>query len=162
MLKSILLIVVVVVFAGAVGFVFAGLGGDPVGEESAVTEADLDRSVADEGGGEGDDVVYYEIDVPAVNPREERLTRYIKTKIMLKIKQENEELALKRIEQKNPEIMNWLVVNLSEHTIEEISGARNKRRLERQILDAINGLIVTGQGNKALVEDALFVELLVE
>ena len=162
MLKSILLIVVVVVFAGAVGFVFAGLGGEPVEEERAVTEGDLDRPVADDGASEGDDVIYHEIDVPAVNPREERLTRYIKTKIMLKITNENEELALKRIEQKNPEIMNWLVVNLSEHTIEEISGARNKRRLERQILDAVNGLIVTGQGNKALVEDALFVELLVE
>jgi len=161
-LRGIVLVVAIALAAGAGGFLSAGLSGPKAASDQAgeVTQADLDLAPEAEEEASEEEAMYYELDVPAVNPREERLTRFVKMKLSLKIKKTRYADVEARIKEKQPEILNWLVVNLSDHSLEELTGAANINGLRRQIHDAVNELI---DGEKeGLIEDVLIQEFMVE
>ena len=159
-LINILLVVAIMAVAGAAGLFAAGVlqRKSSEGETEEVTQADLNKPEQKPAKEDPKNALeYYELDVPAVNLREERLARFLKTTLSLAVKQENFDDFTKLVEKKTPLILNWLVVNLSDRTVEECTGARNRNRLRRQILEALNELL----DDRNLVEDVLFQEFAV-
>ena len=130
-------------------------------EVAAAALPEIGGTTAAEGKGQkAEDVVYYAFDPVLVNLAEERLTRYIRATVTLKIAQEDYDEVAKRIEEKKPVLVNWLVVNLSDRTLAEVTGAKNLNRLRRQILDAFNDEL--SGGGKPMVQEVLFQEFAVQ
>lgn len=160
-LINVLLVVAIIALAGAAGLFAAGMlqRKSPESGTEEIAQADLDapkqKPVAED---PKNAIQYYELDVPAVNLREERLARFLKAKLSLAVRKENFDAFQKRIEEKTPMILNWLVVNLSDRTLEECTGARNRNRLRGQILEALNELLDNGN----LIEEVLFQEFAVQ
>jgi len=161
-LINVLLVVAIIAVAGGGGLFAAGMlqrkkPSEP--EPRDIAQADLDRPEQKPVEEDPNNALeFYELDVPAVNLREERLTRFLKAKLSLAVKKENFPEFQELIEKKTPVILNWLVVNLSDCTLEECTGARNRNRLRRQIHEALNDLL----DGRNLIEDVLFQEFAVQ
>jgi len=160
-LINILLVVAIIAVAGTAGIFAAGMlqrkAPDP--ETQEIAQADLDKPDQKPAKDDPEDAVeYHEIDVPAVNLQEERLSRFLKAKLSLAVKKENDPAFKKLLDERMPVILNWLVVNLSDRTVEECTGARNCNRLRRQIHEALNDLL----GDQDYIEEVLFLEFTVQ
>lgn len=102
------------------------------------------------------------VKLPAIiaNLNEPKMQRYIHVVIILAITKENQsavsELAAKRKE----EIKNWLVTYLSNLSMEEVRGATNLNRIQRELLDLLNEQLFPNQ--KPRISRVLFEEFQVQ
>jgi flagellar FliL protein len=95
-----------------------------------------------------------------VNLSEERLTRYLRVKLILVV-DESQEKVVKDLFDKNKAILkNWLISHLSDKTLAEVSGASGVNRLRREIQDQFNAILFPDGSEK--IRDVLFEEFVVQ
>jgi len=95
-----------------------------------------------------------------VNLSEERLTRYLRVKLILVV-DGSQEKAVKELFDKNKAILkNWLISHLSDKTLAEVSGASGVNRLRREIQDQFNATLFPDGSEK--IRDVLFEEFVVQ
>jgi flagellar FliL protein len=95
-----------------------------------------------------------------VNLNEERLTRYLKVKILL-VSDAREEKALgDLVQKKKPLLRNWLIAYLSDKSLQEISGAAGMNKLRREIWHQFNAELYPDGSEKIL--DIFFEEFVVQ
>lgn len=149
--KGMILLLVVSLFAGGAGFAVPMLlpkSTEKEGSSSHKGEQGLGKFAFVDFG----DVV--------VNLSEERLTRYLRVKIMLKI-DEMEEKTFTEFLTKNKAILkNWVISYLSDKSLQEVSGGGGVNRLRREILEQFNTLLYPGGQEK--IRDVLFTEFNVQ
>jgi flagellar basal body-associated protein FliL len=156
-LPLIALMAVVVIAAGAAGFVAsAGLGRASAPAAERETE-DATTALPAEGPAEPDKkagapvYVFVPFGEAVANLADERLTRYLRVSFSLKILKENQEKAGPAIEAHKPELMNWLLGHLADKTCTEVAGRAGIDNLRREILAAFNRIL-----GRPWVEDVLF------
>ena len=87
-----------------------------------------------------DHAKYKYVDLPIVTAslNEERMSRYVRVVIKLAICEEDFSSVGKTIEEKQPELLNWLQVYLAGCTLEDVRGDKNLNRILRVINDEFN------------------------
>lgn len=107
-----------------------------------------------------EDYKYYEFTPITVNLKEPRLDRYIRATITLAVKKDDwNDGGGKSIEEREPQLRNWLTVYFSEQTLDDVRGKKKLNRIRREIKDAINDQL---GGFAPLVDQVLFKEFAVQ
>lgn len=95
-----------------------------------------------------------------VNLSEERLTRYLRVKLILAVDQSQEKTVKDLFDQNKAILKNWLISHLSDKTLAEVSGASGVNRLRREIQDQFNAILFPDGSEK--IHDVLFEEFVVQ
>jgi len=96
-----------------------------------------------------------------VNLAEGRLTRYLKVGIALQVKKESAETVKKVVNGERQALFrNWLIIHLSDLTLEDVKGSSSVNRLRSEILEGFNRLL--SKYCEARVEDVLFEEFSIQ
>jgi flagellar basal body-associated protein FliL len=137
MLKSVLVGVVVVLVAAAAGGVIGKLiGASPETASAGQAEVPPETEKKQDG-----DLVYFDMEPITVNLNEPRLARYIRATLSLAINKKDNSKANEVIQQKMPELKNWLILYLADCSLDEVRGARNLSRILREIQDCFNEML---------------------
>jgi flagellar protein FliL len=95
-----------------------------------------------------------------VNLGEERLTRYLRLKIMLVVDGAHEKSVQEHLEKQKAFLKSWLIGYLSDLSLQEVSRAVGVNRLRREIRDQFNAML--WPDGRELVQDVLFDEFVVQ
>jgi flagellar FliL protein len=95
-----------------------------------------------------------------VNLAEERLTRYLRVKLVLVVAQAEEKEMTEEVTKNKAILKNWLIGYLSDKSLKEVNGTAGVNRLRREILEQFNSLLGAGRVDK--VHDVLFEEFVVQ
>ncbi len=90
---------------------------------------------------EVEDCVYYDMEPVTVNLKDPRMTRHVRATLTLALAPDDAGMAQRRIEEKLPELKNWLIVYLNDCTLDDVSGARSLNRIRRDVEDAYNEIL---------------------
>ncbi len=99
-------------------------------------------------------------DPVVVNLNEDRLTRYLKIKILLVVDARDEKPVTELVLKKKPALRNWLIANLSDKSLPEVSGAAGLNKMRREIWHQFNGELFSDGSEKVL--DIFFEEFVVQ
>jgi flagellar basal body-associated protein FliL len=104
---------------------------------------------------------YYDLEPVIANLNEPSATRYVRVTITFEM---SEKIAPDKgkafIDERKPELTNWLNIYLASQAVEDIRGDKNLRRIQSQILNAFNEkLFPSGQGG---IKQVLFKEFAVQ
>lgn len=100
----------------------------------------------------GGQYVYYEFAQITVNLDEPRLSRHIT--VALSLAMSKDQTAL--IEQRLPELKNWLTVYLTGLTLDDLRGPKNLNRIRREVQDNFNHIL--WPEGKGFIEQVFFKE----
>lgn len=102
------------------------------------------------------------VKLPAIiaNLNEPKMQRYIHVVIILGVTKENQSAVSDLVAKRKEEIKNWLVTYLSNLSMEEVRGATNLNRIQREILDMVNEHLFPNQ--KPRISRVLFEEFQVQ
>ena len=114
---------------------------------------------ADKGVTQGGEFTYYDFEAVVANLDEPRLARYVRVVVTLAVKRESFSAAQALLEKKKPELRHWLTIYFSNCKLDDVRGAPNLNRIQREILDALNNQLWPNQ--KPLVDHVLFKEFAV-
>ncbi len=164
-LPKVIIVIVVVIFAGA-GFTFSRmLAGSPVSQTNGVSEQgqsyqlenkEIRGSVADSQKG-----WYYHLEPVIANLDVDDVTRYVKASLTLEVSSEvDEKNGRVFIDEKKPILTNWLTVYLASLGLEDIRGDSNLKRIQSQVLDAFNEKLFPD--SKPKIMSVLFKEFAVQ
>jgi flagellar protein FliL len=95
-----------------------------------------------------------------VNLAEERLTRFLRVKLILVVDVAQEKQATELIAKNKAILKNWLISHMSDKGLQEVSGAGGVNRLRREIQDQFNALLYQDGSDK--IRDVLFEEFVVQ
>ncbi len=95
-----------------------------------------------------------------VNLSEERLTRYLRVKLVLVVGQAEEKEMTEEVTKNKAILKNWLISYLSDKSLKDVNGTANVNRLRREIQEQFNSLLGAGKVDK--VHDVLFEEFVVQ
>jgi flagellar basal body-associated protein FliL len=149
--QSTLLVTVVVCLAAAAGgfAVPMFLGGPRAKGEKAPTEnAEAQPALVSF----GEPVI--------VNLAEERLSRYLRVRLMLVIEPAEEKAVSERLQKKKSFLRSWLLSYLSDQTVQGIIGGSGQNRIRREIRDQFNAMLFPDGAEKII--DILFEEFNVQ
>jgi flagellar FliL protein len=94
-----------------------------------------------------------------VNLNEDRLTRYLKVKVLLVVAEKDEKAITDLIQKHKPALKNWLIGHLSDKSLQEVSGAAGVNKLRREIWHEFNKELYPDGSEKIL--DIFFEEFVV-
>lgn len=95
-----------------------------------------------------------------VNLAEERLTRYLRLKIVLIVEEEAEATVTTMLEKKKAPMKGWLISHLTGKTLKDVQGTVGVNRLQREILERFEDILYpTGHG---ALKNVMFEEYLVQ
>jgi flagellar basal body-associated protein FliL len=95
-----------------------------------------------------------------VNIYEERLSRYLRVKLILVVDESQEKQVNEALNKSRAILKNWLISYLCDRTLEEVRGAGGVNRLRREIQDQFNNLLFGDGADK--IKDVLFEEFVVQ
>lgn len=95
-----------------------------------------------------------------VNLAEERLTRYLRLKIVLIVEEEAEATVPALLEKKKAAMKGWLISHLTGKTLKDVQGTVGVNRLQREILERFEDILYPN-GHGAL-KNVMFEEYLVQ
>jgi flagellar FliL protein len=95
-----------------------------------------------------------------VNLNEDRLTRYLRVKLLLVIDARDEKEMTELITKNKPLLKNWLISHLSDKSLLEVSGAPGVNKLRREIWHEFNKELFPDGSEKIL--DIFFEEFVVQ
>ena len=164
-LPKVIIVVVVVIFAGAgftLGRLLAGsptfqtTGGSEQGQSAQLENMDAKGSDAD-----SQKSWYYHLEPVIANLNVDDVTRYVKASLTLEVSFEVDEKKGKVfIDEKKPILTNWLTVYLASLGLEDIRGDNNLKRIQSQVLDAFNEKLFPD--SKPKIKNILFKEFAVQ
>ncbi|HTU22190.1 MAG TPA: flagellar basal body-associated FliL family protein [Gemmataceae bacterium] len=99
-------------------------------------------------------------DPVVVNLNEDRLTRYLKIKLLLVVDASEEKTVNELVLKKKPALKNWLIANLSDKSLSEVSGAAGLNKMRREIWHQFNSELFPDGAEKVL--DIFFEEFVVQ
>jgi len=139
-LKILMPVGIVVLFASA-GY-FASRLNVPAqaGAEEAKPTPDSDKSPQGDG-----ELNHLDLEPIIVNLNEPQVTRYLRVALSLVIDNEDYAAAKATIEKKASDMKNWLILYLSNLSIEDVRGAKNINRARREIHDLLNNRLWPGE-----------------
>ena len=104
---------------------------------------------------------YYDLEPVIANLNEPSVTRYVRITITFEM---SEKIAPDKgkefIDEKKPELTNWLNIYLASQGVEDIRGDKNLRRIQSQILNAFNEKLFPG--GQPGIKQVLFKEFAVQ
>jgi len=103
---------------------------------------------------------YVQFGEVVVNLNEDRLTRYLKVKILLVCDAREEKALNDLVQKKKPILKNWLIAQLSDKSLQEVSGASGVNKLRREIWHQFNTELYSDGSEKIL--DIFFEEFVVQ
>ncbi len=95
-----------------------------------------------------------------VNLGEERLTRYLRVKVLLVVDGDNERQIAEHLAKQKAYLKSWLISYLADLSIQEVSRATGVNRLRREIRDQFNALLYPD--GQEMVLEVLFDEFVVQ
>jgi flagellar FliL protein len=95
-----------------------------------------------------------------VNLNEDRLTRYLKVKILLVVDARDEKTATESVQKRKPALRNWLIAHLSDKSLPEVTGAAGLNKMRREIWHQFNSELYPDGSEKVL--DIFFEEFVVQ
>lgn len=112
--------------------------------------------------GQGSSVkhAYVQFGEVIVNLNEDRLTRYLKIKILLVCDAREEKELTDLVQRRKPLLKNWLIAYLSDKSLQEVSGASGVNKLRRAIWHQFNTELYSDGSEKIL--DICFEEFVVQ
>ena len=167
LLQWIILAAVVVICSGSgffLGKILTGSSQTQSVDTNDIDQLDLpdnlnseDSETTDKGG----DLWYYDLDPVVACLDEPDVTRYVRAALTLEIKSGlNQKDGEVLFETKKPVIKDWLHLYLASLTLEDVRGERNLKRIQVQILDALNERLF--QDAKPQIKHILFKEFAVQ
>lgn len=95
-----------------------------------------------------------------VNLAEDRMTRYIRVKIVLEVDEKSEPVAAEHIAKNKAAMKSWLISHLSSKRLTEVAGSVGVNRLQREILERFDEMLYPEQEDRLL--GVLFEEFMVQ
>jgi flagellar protein FliL len=95
-----------------------------------------------------------------VNLGEERLTRYLRVKLLIVVDEANQKSVKELVDKQKPFLKSWLISYLSDQSLQEVSGAAGVNRIRREVRDRFNAQLCP-EGAE-FIEDILFDEFVVQ
>jgi flagellar protein FliL len=95
-----------------------------------------------------------------VNLNEDRLTRYLRVKLLLVVDAHDEKEMTDLIQKNKPLLKNWLISHLSDKSLLEVSGAPGVNKLRREVWHEFNKELFPDGSEKIL--DIFFEEFVVQ
>jgi len=139
-----MIMAVVVAFCAGAGFglgrTIGGSGPTKTAGANEQTEPALANLIkTDSSAMDSEETWYYDLEPVVANLNEPGVTRYVRVALTLQISAEVDyKKGTAYLEEKNPLLKNWLTIYLASQTIEDMRGDRNLRRIQSEILDALN------------------------
>jgi len=99
-------------------------------------------------------------DALVVNLGEERLTRYLRVKLLLVVVGDEEKAIAEHVQKQKAYLKSWLISFLSDQSVQEVSRAAGVNRIRREIRDQFNAMLFPDGSEKVL--DILFDEFVVQ
>ena len=164
-LPKVIIVVVVVIFAGA-GFTFARLlAGSSTDQTLRASEngqsPDLENIKAKGSEADSQKSWYYHLEPVIANLNVADVTRYVKASLTLEVSSElNEKKGTAFLDEKKPILTNWLTVYLASLSLDDIRGDSNLKRIQSQVLDAFNEKLFPD--SKPIIKNILFKEFAVQ
>ena len=161
-LPQIIIVVVVVVFAGAgftLGRMFAGSSTpQTTGTYENGQSPDLENTENSEDDSQS---WYYNLEPVIANLNVADVTRYVKASLILEVSSEvDERKGIAFLDEKKPILTNWLNVYLASLGLDDIRGDSNLKHIQSQILDAFNEKLFPD--SKPKIKHILFKEFAVQ
>jgi flagellar FliL protein len=94
-----------------------------------------------------------------VNLGEERLTRFLRVKLILVVDQSREKEAAELLQKQKAFLKNWLISYLSDLSMSEVTGAAGVNRIRREVRDQFNAMLYPN--GQEQIQDILFDEFVV-
>lgn len=138
-----------------VGLVMSGAGAAVPMFLSAGTEHKTENE-----GKKGENTAFVPFGEVVVNLYEERLTRYIRVKVVLLVDEKQEKAVTELLTKKKAILKHWLIGHLSDKSLKDVSGAAGVNRLRREVQEHFNSLMFPDGSEKIL--DILFEEFVVQ
>lgn len=95
-----------------------------------------------------------------VNLGEERLTRYLRAKLLLVVDGDQEKTITEHLQKQKAYLKSWLIGYLADLSLQEVSRAAGVNRLRREIRDQFNAML--WPDGQELVLEVLFDEFVVQ
>lgn len=95
-----------------------------------------------------------------VNLNEDRLTRYLKLKILLVCDAREEKALNDLVQKRKPILKNWLIAHVSDKSLQDVSGASGVNKLRREIWHQFNTELYSDGSEKII--DIFFEEFVVQ
>ncbi len=122
--------------------------------------SDSSKSEEQHGQGSTDKHAYVQFGEVIVNLNEDRLTRYLKVKILLVCDAREEKALTDLVQKRKPLLKNWLIAHLSDKSLQDVSGASGVNKLRREIWHQFNTELYSDGSEKIL--DIFFEEFVVQ
>jgi len=100
---------------------------------------DIKEDTTDSSAAQSKETWYYDLEPVVANLDSPGVTRYVRVTLTLEISfQINAKRCVALIEEKKPLLTNWLTIYLAGLTLEDIRGDKNLKRIQLEIVDALN------------------------
>jgi len=164
-LRWVIMAAVVLICAGSGFFLGRLFAGSPTAETTEPSQQNTPAPVpptADNSTSESGNTWFYDDLEPIVsNLNEPGATRYIRVALTLEMSPELMEKDGKiLLKKKTPILKNWLTIYLSSLTLEDTRGDKNLKRIQSQILDALNEKLFPDE--KPKIKHVLFKEFAIQ
>lgn len=95
-----------------------------------------------------------------VNLNEERMSRYLRVKIVLTVDAAREKAATDELAKSRPQLKSWLISHLSGKSLKDVAGSVGVKRLQRELLEHFDEVLYpNGDGP---LREVLFEEYVVQ
>lgn len=122
---------------------------------------DLKEDTPDATGAKSKETWYYDLEPVVANLDSPGVTRYVRVTLTLEIdSQINVKRCIALIEEKKPLLTNWLTIYLAGLTLEDIRGDKNLKRIQLEIVDALNEKLFPD--TKPQIKSVLFKEFAIQ
>ncbi len=157
--------VIVSTVAGAgLGFVFAGSKSHAEEPNQAAQTKESDQKKPEEpnlAGTEAGKSWYFDFEPAVANLNEPGATRYIRVTLTLQINgQIDQQKGKEFLNTKKPVLANGLTIYLSSLSLQEVTGEKNLRHIQAQLLDNFNQAL--SSDGKPMIEQILFKEFAIQ
>jgi flagellar basal body-associated protein FliL len=95
-----------------------------------------------------------------VNLGEERLTRYLRARVLLVVQETDEKEINELLTKQKPFLKSWLIGHLADQTLQDVGRNLGVNRIRREIRDQFNAMLYPDGSEK--IQDVLFDEFVVQ
>lgn len=127
---------VIIAVAAAGGFFAARLVASSPSSAQAASEPEPE--VAQAASGEEEQFIYHDLEAITVNLNEPRLARYVRAEFTLVYRPKDKKAVEDVLADRTPELKSWLILHLSDCSLEQVRGKANLNRVLREIQDTFN------------------------
>lgn len=104
--------------------------------------------------------IEFEEDPTVQNLKDNNLTRFLSVKLSLYVAEDSKDEVETQLANKKVEMKNWLIGQMADKTLDEVSGKEGQNRLRREIRDQFNSIMFPDGGDR--IFDIYFTEFAVQ